>query len=768
MGLARAAASQATTPLSVDAALAQPSFQPYAPLSLSPDDRWVAYTLKYPNRANDIIGSTWFKRSGVPSTAVGTRVRITEVQTGRTLVVGNDAATSWAPSWSPDGRYLAFYSDADGIARLWVRETATGRVRRVSNAIVRAHRAIQWPRWTPDSRAVVLPILPQGSLLPEAVASPLGTEPVTPRTGRPTVTVLRADPTQRYGGQTKASRETDIRESLHADLGLVDVTTGAVYTLAAGAWPLEYGISSNGRYVAFSSERPPVFRGRWMVPYDVMVVDIERRTPGPPRCVAAGVAITNYSRGLFWSPTSATLLYAATDTAGQEQFFAADSNGWEPRRLATSDAKVDSIAASTRAFWWDDSGKAFYIVGVRGVTTVSMPDGSVRSVARAPGGIEPLAIVEGHAREAVRTDLGRALIVAFRADSSKRMGFARIDLSTGAWRVLREENRHYGERRDLPTDVASDGRILYRSEDAAHPADIWIAGADLSEARRVTHSAPEIERMRLGATRLIDFTTSSGGSRRATLLLPADYHPGTRYPLVVYPYPVDDRSNDVNVFGVTGTGSENMQLLATRGFAVLAPDVSPFDWTDEMRELPGIIIPAIDRVIALGIADSSRLGIMGHSWGGYTTLALIAQSTRFGAAVMRGGQGDQTAVTAILQTSGYAYGVMLQELKFGGTLWDRKDIYLKNSPIYLLDRVRTPLLIIHGEAETTVPIFLADQIYAGLQRLGREVEFARYAHEDHSESLWSYANRRDYLNRMLAWFTSHLQRTQGTSAHSTP
>jgi dipeptidyl aminopeptidase/acylaminoacyl peptidase len=322
--------------------------------------------------------------------------------------------------------------------------------------------------------------------------------------------------------------------------------------------------------------------------------------------------------------------------------------------------------------------------------------------------------------------------------------------------VLEIGDRRHGERRDLPADVSRDGRIVFRSEDARHPPELWTATRGFTAKQQLTHVARQIEATEFGESRLIEFTAPNGSHLQATLLLPTGYRAGRRYPLVVYPYPVDPRSNDVNVFGVTGSGTENMQLLATRGIAVLAPDIGPFDWTDEKQLLTSIIGAAVDRVVAMGIADSTRLGIMGHSWGGYTTLAVISQTPRFRAAIMRGGMGDQVAMTGNIRPSGFAYGLQLQEMKFGGTIWQRRDLYLNNSPIYDLERVRTPLLIVHGEAETTVPLFLANQVFASLQRLGKEVEFARYAYENHTESAWSYANQHDYVMRMLDWFSRHL------------
>jgi dipeptidyl aminopeptidase/acylaminoacyl peptidase len=752
--------AQAPSPLSIDAALGQSEFQPYAPLLLSPDDRLVAYTLRNPKLVGQIPVNSWFTSTGTPSTATGARIRITEVQTGRTLAVGDETAATWGPSWSPNGRYLAFYSDVGGLARLWVRETTTGRVRRVSDAIVRGHRAIAIPRWTPDSRNVVVPILPYGSVLTEAVrpAVDAARQAVRERDSA-TVTVMRADPAERYGGQFKGGRSMNNRTSLEADLALVNIATGAVTTLAHGYWPFEYAVAPSGRFVMFTSMRPETLRPRWTVPYDVLVVKLGGAGPSAPRVIIPSAPLTYSSRSVLWSPDGATLVYSVTDTAGRDQFFAADTTDWRPRRIATSGVPLglDSTAYTEQTVWWDKDGRTLYALAMHSVAAVSMPDGVVRSVSRAPRGFETLSIVGRQAGATAHTDSGRSLLIAIRNDSTKRMGFARVDLTSGDWTLLVDEDRHFGQRYHFPIDVAKNGRMVFLREDAQHPTDVWIADADFSTPRQLTHVAPEMEKVAFGESRLIHFTTASGSQRRATLLLPTGYRSGVRYPLVVYPYPLSLRSNDLNIFGVTGTGVENMQLLATRGFAVLAPDVPPFDWKDQMRDLASIIQCGVDRAIALGVADSTRLGIMGHSWGGYTALAVIAQTERFRAAVMRGGVGDHVTATAILQAGGFAYGLQLEEQFFGGTVWERPELYHRNSPIFLLDRVRTPLLILHGEGETTVPIFMADQVFSGLQRLGREVEFARYANENHAESRWTHANQRDFLTRMIGWFESHLK-----------
>ena len=171
------------------------------------------------------------------------------------------------------------------------------------------------------------------------------------------------------------------------------------------------------------------------------------------------------------------------------------------------------------------------------------------------------------------------------------------------------------------------------------------------------------------------------------------------------------------------------------------------------------VIPAVDRAIELGIADPDRLGIMGHSYGGYSTLSVIVQSTRFKAAVDSAGPGDLISDYGIMDAKGGTFGVGWAETgqgKMGGTPWQFRDRYIENSPIFYLDRVQTPVLIIQGGLDSTVPHQQAEEVFVGLRRLGKEVTYANYAGEDHWEGTWGLANATDYWNRVTAWFDQHL------------
>jgi len=129
--------------------------------------------------------------------------------------------------------------------------------------------------------------------------------------------------------------------------------------------------------------------------------------------------------------------------------------------------------------------------------------------------------------------------------------------------------------------------------------------------------------------------------------------------------------------------------------------------------------------------------------------------------VMIAGYGDIMAHYGEMGRDGSTYAVSIaeqgQEL-MGGTPWQFRERYIENSPIFYLDRVDTPLLLVHGAEDNAVASFLADEVFVGLRRLGKDVVYAKYEKESHSPQIWSYANQLDFCERVIAWFDAHLKR----------
>ena len=179
-----------------------------------------------------------------------------------------------------------------------------------------------------------------------------------------------------------------------------------------------------------------------------------------------------------------------------------------------------------------------------------------------------------------------------------------------------------------------------------------------------------------------------------------------------------------------------------------------------MLKLTNGVLPAVERAVELGIADPALLFVLGHSYGGYGVYGLVTQTNRFHAAVALAGSCDLISLYGSLD-AWYRYDDFPHEQLFQATLletgqgrmgsppWKDAGRYLLNSPIFFVDRVQTPLLIIHGDMDYS-PIQQGEEFFMSLYRQGKRAAFVRYWGEGHV--LESPANIRDMWRRILAWF----------------
>jgi dipeptidyl aminopeptidase/acylaminoacyl peptidase len=759
MGVA-ANAQTKVAPLTVEDAINHRSFPVYMPLALSPDGKLVAYTLELPHNKQT---SSRYTPTGVPSPSRGCHVWITDTETGETENLTEGKGTSsWAPVWSPDGKSLAFYSDGGGTAGVWLWERATRKMRQVSNAIVRPYTTLQVVRWTPDSKRILTRILREGSTLEDGqklIKTSILQADTSGQSEGVTAVVYTSPAAARKLGirnQAEPLYTMDVLSVYTSDLALIDVDSGAVKTIVSGVRAFDYWVSPDGLKVCFSHMQGRESDNSSQYIYDLVVHLIplnQTRVLAPRVPLSAGVNVS-------WSPDSKLVSYIASGPSAKGECYVVPLDGGGPRRVAKS--SHPSFADMSRPPLWDAEGKNVYFLAERkALWKVSMEDGLPSKVAEIPNR-SLLDIVSG--RETGRfwsPDGGRSLFVSTRDDETKQIGFYRIDLTNGTSTRLLEENKSYGGPISFKWAVSADARkFVFVSEDTQHPPDIWQTNAEFAAPRQLTRSNPHLAQYKFGSSRLIEWRSLDGRPLKGALILPADYREGQRYPMLVYPYPLDRRSENLNEYGGTGTGVENMQLFATRGYAVLLPDVV-IGLGTVMSDVAKTILPGVNKVIDMGIADPDRVGVMGHSYGGYTVLALLVQTIRFRAGVMRGGYGNAMSLYGDMEKNGSARAHMLFETESrggnGGTPWEYRERYIENSPVFFFDRVQTPLLIIHGGAESNVQVHHANEVFVDLRRLGKEVVYARYEGEDHGEIGWSYENQIDYCKRIIDWFDRHLK-----------
>lgn len=301
-------------------------------------------------------------------------------------------------------------------------------------------------------------------------------------------------------------------------------------------------------------------------------------------------------------------------------------------------------------------------------------------------------------------------------------------------------------------DVAHDGnKIAYTLNDGRSATDIFVASINGEQAQQLTTVNPQLKDFALASTEIIKWKGPDNFDIEGVLVKPLGYEQGKRYPLILQihggPYAKFDSSY-----------SSRVQIFAANGYAVLMPNPRGSTGYGNKFTVANIgdwggkdfkdIMAGVDAVIAKGIADPDKMVVMGGSYGGYMTFWTITQTDRFKAAIGHAGISDWYSFHGQSDIPG------LMEYGFAGQPWNATETYRKSSPMTYVDKVKTPIMITHGEQDRRVAIAQAEEYYRALQRRGVEVVFLRFPREGHG--IQEPNHQIDLTQRQLEWFDSHL------------
>jgi len=751
-------AAQQPPPLSVQDALRIRSFGELMPIQFSADGRWLAYTLKDAQRTKPGDASKW-ARGGRLRFVTGEDIYISDVETGEARnLTGNDG-DNWYPVWSPDGQFLAFLSDRNktGAARVWIWDASKNKLRQVSDIDFTTTKM----EWTPDSRRILLATLPA---TPQRKEEPQRGSALTdfgnPSPGKvagSTVVVYRADSTSDRNHPTVGPWNLD---DFRRDLVLLDVTSGEVTPIVHSERIATTLISPDGLHVGYTvPERFASPRSQQML-FDIVVTDLATKRG---HIVASDVRLNYEGAAFSWSPDGEQLSFHAGGVDERTyDCYVVDRSLGEPRDVSNLPPLRMPSRERSAAPIWDVDGTHIYFTREGVLWRAFVGGAKAEEIAQIRHRQITQLIPQSGNRLWTRNN-GRSTIVYTHDEAGKQDGLFELDLENGQSRPLLERGQCYTcINIDDPFAIVKAGdRIAFFAEDAKQSEDLWISDPSFESPRRLTHLNPQLDHYKMGVAQLVDWLSDDGERLQGALLLPSDYKEGKRYPLVVSVYGGESRSEYFDHFGLGSGGPINWQLLATRNYAVLLPD-TPVRVSTPMLDLAKTVLPGVSRVVAMGIADPDRLAVVGQSYGGYSALALVVQTLRFKAAIEVAGLADLVGFYGEMDEGGSAYGIPIIEKNdrggLGTTPWERRERYIENSPVFYFDRIETPILILHGSADRAVAPFLADQVFVGLRRLGKEVEYAKYQGEDHSPLYWSYPNQVDLCDRIIDWLESHLKK----------
>ena len=756
IALAGRTPAQERKPIAIEDVLNTKLLARLVPIALSPDGKRLAYTVQDNRRAIAYVREA-YHRTGLPPWGIGSDIWMQDLEPGMVRNLTGGDGDNWLPSWSPDGRYLAFLSTrgASHLTHLWVWDATHDELRQLTDTNIRGSQI----EWTRDARHVLVTTVPKGVSLEQYVDRVSGSRAETgvQTEGSGPTAILYQSNTHSDDRERAAKSDPWNLDEVWRDLVSITVDSGQVKTLVRGTRIATYLLSPDGARVAYTIPTHFEKPGSQQILFDLVSVRI---AGDQPKTLATDIRLGFGGDRFRWSPDSSRVGFRENGPrmAGDCYVAAVEGNG--PRKVTRLEPPADYPSDGSEEPLWDAQGKSIFFLHRGGLWQAAADGGNAAKVAEIPNR-EIIAMVPRSDNLLWTQDDGTSTVVLTHDDAGKQDGFYEIDLRSGRSHPLLEDGQCYtcaGVRHEAA--VTEDGtRVVYSREDAQHENELWVSDPSFRDSQRLTNLNPQFDQYQMGAARLIHWLSDDGRPLQGTLLLPAGYKEGVRYPLLVWVYGGALLSNRFDQFGLVSQGPFNMQLFATRGYAVLLPDM-PLGVGTPMLDMAKAVLPGVNQVIDMGVADPARLGVMGHSFGGYSTLSLIVMTNRFKAAMDASGIGDLVGFYGEMQKDGAAFGVSVAEQgpgSMGGTPWAVRDRYIANSPVFDLDRVETPLLIVQGANDAIVAPFLADEVFVDLRRLGKEVEYARYDGEDHSPVYWRYANQVDLCNRIIAWFDSHLK-----------
>jgi dipeptidyl aminopeptidase/acylaminoacyl peptidase len=692
------------------------------------------------------------------------------------------------PLWAADGRRFAFANVAPAAVELWIGDAKTGEIHRVPGARLNPmfDEALQW---MPDQKSLLVKLVP-------AKMGPAPTAAVG--TGAPSI-----EETGGEKGQSSTYENRDTLTSLHdedvfdyyalSQLALIDADSLGVTPLGKPAKYESLEPAPDGKHVLVTAIHKPY---SYVTTYDrfpqeVEVWDISDRSRPRVHTVASlpladrvpihGVPVG--PRDFSWRATEpATLVWAEALDGG-------DWNVTVPFRdkillqkapFTAPPAELTRLEQRYAGFWWSERPHTALLNEFdqnrhwRRTFILDADDPKSK-----PRLLWDLSTDEKYANPGnpVRQQLANGVVVIRQdGDSIYLSGLGSSP----------DGDRPFLDRLDLATQKSE---RLFRSDGASFEQFLAFRGPDMrtfltwhqspidppnafartlgdsqvapageavfaSTSTAITHVPDPTPDVRKIKKRLVKYKRADGLDLSFTLYTPPNYVEGERVPTILYAYPLDyaDASKAGQVVGseATFTRLRQYRLLLLAGYAIIDNAAFPIvgdpkkAYDTYLDQLVADAKAAVDEAVLLGVADPKRIGVTGHSHGALMTVNLVAHSDLFRAGVATSGSYNKTLTPFGFQNE-------------RRSVWEAPDVYMKVSPFFVADKLKTPLLIVHGADDAnpgTTPL-QSSKLYEAIRGNGGTARLVILPHEPH----W-YAARESneqLVYEMLRWFDKYVK-----------
>lgn len=675
-------------------------------------------------------------------------------------------------NWSPDGRFFAVMNHTLSTLELWVGESATGRIKKIDKAILNASMgdAIDW---MPDSRTLLVRLVPAGR-------GKLPKEPAAPTAPSIQESAGRAGATRTYQDMLRNPYDEKVFEFIgQSQLALVNVSNGNITPVGKPALILSQSSSPDGKHLLVSTVHRPfsyvlpvqnfpreveVWSLAGKMEYKVASLPLQERIP------IGGVSAG--PRNVSWNPSEGAAVYwtEALDGGNPKEKVPNRDRVMVARAPFTAPPvelfKVEE--RSGRALLWLARGNAViysdenyrtrwqrtYLLDPRDPGKKKLlSERNDQDRYRDPGTFLTVTLPTG---QRVLAESGGYLFLrgSGAGPDGDRPFLDRLDPVTGKKeRLFHCDPDHYEEVEALLSDDGS--RFLTRRESPTEVPNFFVRDTKggMVALTRFVDPSPILRKIE---RQLVKYKRPDGVDLSFTLYLPPGYQKGTRLPTVVWAYPRE--YNDADTAGqVTGSTKRFTRIdgyshlfFLLEGYAVLDGATIPIVGTPEeannsyVEQLTASAKAAIDKAVEMGVTDRDRVGVGGHSYGAFMTANLLAHTDLFRAGIARSGAYNRTLTPFGFQNE-------------RRTFWEAKDIYLNMSPFMIADRIKEPILLIHGEADNnqgTFPI-QSERMFMAIRGNGGTVRYVTLPHESHGYSARESVEHT--LHEMISWFDKHVK-----------
>ena len=692
------------------------------------------------------------------------------------------------PIWSADGRRFAVINMAPDSVELLVGEVASGKAHRIPG--VKLNPMLYEPFiWMPDQKTLLVKQVPAG-------IGPPPPEPVVPQ--GPSI--------QESNGQSGESSTYEVRDTLGSkhdedlfdyyastQLALVDAATGTVTPIGKPANVETILPAPDGHHILVTYVHRPY---SYVTTYDhfptnVEVWDVSNKAHIASHTVASlpladRVPIQGVPMGpreFAWRATDpATLIWAEALDGGDWGVKAAERDKVMLIKAPFNTAPVE-IARTEERFaslsWSERPGTALlaeydlnkhwtktYIVNIddpqqkpRLLWDISMDehykDPGVPVMRQLPNGAQVMRM-EGDSIFMSGTgsspDGDRPFLDKLDLNSMKSERLFRCDKSSleQFFSFAGPDTHKFITWRESPTDEPNGYMRTLGDRLTAPDGEAVFA----STSTPITHIPDPTPAVRAIKTRLVKYKRADGLDLSFTLYTPPGYKEGTRVPTILYAYPLDyaDSSTAGQVTGSqeTFTFLYQYQLLLLGGYAIIDNASFPIvgdpkkAYDTYLDQLVADAKAAVDKAVELGVADPDRIGVTGHSHGALMTVNLVAHSDLFRAGVATSGSYNKTLTPFGFQSE-------------RRSVWEAPDVYMKVSPFFVADKIKTPLLLVHGAEDAnpgTIPM-QSERLFEAIRGNGGTTRLVMLPHEPH----WYTAmeSNEQLIYEMLRWFDTYVK-----------